>query len=170
MMHFKLKTIFSNRIFFLSQSRWYTAKICYLYLPARCYSLCVSCSYFYKKEKVTWPSRIFDSKVIPLQFTFTDHPRYFTFSYIAKPTKHYPFIFSAICTFLLVTITDTSFSRIWSVGSGSRLHLCWGAILPPNKFLEYDTEQSDSEAPVMLELWGMWSSPSFHGPQIQSGL
>ena len=24
----------------------------------------------------------------------------------------------------------------------------------------YDTEQSDGEVPVMLELWGMWSTPS----------
>ena len=24
----------------------------------------------------------------------------------------------------------------------------------------YDTKQSDDEAPVMLELWGMWSTPS----------
>ena len=31
----------------------------------------------------------------------------------------------------------------------------------------YDTKQSDGEAPVMLELWGMWSTlslPSFPGP------
>ena len=24
----------------------------------------------------------------------------------------------------------------------------------------YDTEQSDGEVPVMLEVWGMWSTPS----------
>ena len=29
-----------------------------------------------------------------------------------------------------------------------------------NKCPGYDTKQSDSEIPVMLELWGMWSTPS----------
>ena len=29
----------------------------------------------------------------------------------------------------------------------------------PNEFLGYDIKQSDGEAPVMLELWGMWSTP-----------
>ena len=32
--------------------------------------------------------------------------------------------------------------------------------LPPNECPEYDIKQSDAEAPVMLELWGMWSTPS----------
>ena len=31
----------------------------------------------------------------------------------------------------------------------------------PNECPGYDTKQSDSEAPVMLELWGMQSAPSF---------
>ena len=30
----------------------------------------------------------------------------------------------------------------------------------PNEYLGYDTKQSDGEAPVMLELWGMQSVPS----------
>ena len=29
-----------------------------------------------------------------------------------------------------------------------------------NVCLGYDTKQSDGDAPVMLELWGMWSTPS----------
>ena len=29
----------------------------------------------------------------------------------------------------------------------------------PNEFPAYDTKQSDDETPV-LELWGMWSTPS----------
>ena len=29
----------------------------------------------------------------------------------------------------------------------------------PNECPRYDTKQSDDEAPVMLELWGMWSTP-----------
>ena len=38
---------------------------------------------------------------------------------------------------------------------------------PPNECPAYDTKQSDREIPVMLELWGMWSTPSlplFPGP------
>ena len=34
----------------------------------------------------------------------------------------------------------------------------------PNKCPGYDNKHSDSEALVMLELWGMWSSPSLLGP------
>ena len=36
----------------------------------------------------------------------------------------------------------------------------------------YDTKQSDGEVPVMLELWGMWSTysfPSLAGP-LSTGL
>ena len=41
------------------------------------------------------------------------------------------------------------------------LHLCRGVRPhPPISVLIYDTKQSDGEAPVMLELWGMWSTPS----------
>ena len=35
-----------------------------------------------------------------------------------------------------------------------------GKILPRNDCPRYDTKQSDGEAPVMLELWGMKSTPS----------
>ena len=32
---------------------------------------------------------------------------------------------------------------------------------PPTKECpDYDTKQSDGEVPVMLEVWGMWSTPS----------
>ena len=34
-----------------------------------------------------------------------------------------------------------------------RLHLC-------NECFGYDTKQSDGEVPVMLGLWGIWSTPS----------
>ena len=36
-----------------------------------------------------------------------------------------------------------------------------------NKYSAYDTKQSDGEASVMLELWGMWCTPvlpSLSGP------
>ena len=35
-----------------------------------------------------------------------------------------------------------------------------GVRLFPNECPGYDTKQSDGEVPVMLELWGMWSTPS----------
>ena len=37
----------------------------------------------------------------------------------------------------------------------------------PNECLDNDTKQSDGEAPLMLEFWGMWSTillPLFPGP------
>ena len=48
-----------------------------------------------------------------------------------------------------------------SVGWGYRrhqLHLCRGVKLPP--IPGYDTKQSDGETSGMLELWGIWSTPS----------
>ena len=35
-----------------------------------------------------------------------------------------------------------------------------GVRTPPNECPRYDTEQSDGRAPVMLELYGMWSTLS----------
>ena len=35
-----------------------------------------------------------------------------------------------------------------------------GKTLTPNECPRYDTKQSDGEVPVMLELWGMQSTPS----------
>ena len=35
----------------------------------------------------------------------------------------------------------------------------------PNECPRYNTKQSDSEAPVMLELWGMRSTPLLLSPQ-----
>ena len=56
----------------------------------------------------------------------------------------------------------TSFN-LSPVGWGLRihqLHLCRMARLPFNECPGYDIKQSDDEAPVMLELWEMWSTPS----------
>ena len=39
----------------------------------------------------------------------------------------------------------------------------------PKKFPGYDTKQSDVEVPVMLELWGMQSTPFCHRSQVHSG-
>ena len=41
-----------------------------------------------------------------------------------------------------------------------RLHLCCGVRPPPNECPRYDIKQSDGEALVMLEFWGMQSTPS----------
>ena len=41
-----------------------------------------------------------------------------------------------------------------------RLILC-SVVRPPNKCPGYDTKQSAGEVPVMLELWGMQSTPLF---------
>ena len=49
-----------------------------------------------------------------------------------------------------------------------RLHLGKRGSLSPNECSVYDIEQSDAEAPVMLELWGMQSTPSL--PSLPSPL
>ena len=41
----------------------------------------------------------------------------------------------------------------------TRLHLCKEVRLP-NECVDNDTKQSDGEAPEILELWGIWSTPS----------
>ena len=56
------------------------------------------------------------------------------------------------------------------VGCSCRFHwllLCRGVRPPHNESPRYDTKQSDGEVPVMLELWGMQSTPllpSLPGP------
>ena len=41
-----------------------------------------------------------------------------------------------------------------------QLYLCRGLRPPPQWVSWYDTKQTDGEGPVMLELWGMRSTPS----------
>ena len=41
-----------------------------------------------------------------------------------------------------------------------QLQLCGGVSTPPNEYPGYDNKQSAGEVPVMLELWGMQSTPS----------
>ena len=51
-----------------------------------------------------------------------------------------------------------------TIGWGCRiywLHLCRGVRLPQYMSWRYDPRQSDDEAPIILKLWGMWSTPSF---------
>ena len=50
-----------------------------------------------------------------------------------------------------------------------RLQLCRGVRpLPANKCPGYDTKQSDGEVPVILELWGIWSTLLL--PSLQASL
>ena len=41
-----------------------------------------------------------------------------------------------------------------------QLHLCRVGKTPPQECPGYDTKQSDGEVPIMLEFWGMQSTPS----------
>ena len=77
--------------------------------------------------------------------------------------------YSILCVrVVVVTLYDfyCSFIKVFfsPVGWGYRIHrllLCrLGKTLPHNGCPEYDTKQSHGEVPVMLELCGMWSTPS----------
>ena len=52
------------------------------------------------------------------------------------------------------------FSPVSWVGTIQLLHLC-RMLRPPMECPGYDTKQSDGEAKVMLEFWGIWSTPPF---------
>ena len=48
-----------------------------------------------------------------------------------------------------------------------QLHLCRGVRPTPDECPRYSSKKSDGEVPVMVKLWGMWSTallPSFPGP------
>ena len=49
---------------------------------------------------------------------------------------------------------------IWDCSKHRLLFYRGVRSLPHNECPAYDTKQSDGEVPVMLELWGMWSTPS----------
>ena len=68
------------------------------------------------------------------------------------------------CVYILFTMTCP-------VHWGCRihqLHLCRRVRLPPSECPGYDTKSSHGEVLVMLELWGMWSTPSL--PSLQGPL
>ena len=57
-----------------------------------------------------------------------------------------------------LALTEKGLSPFSPVGWGCRIHqlyLCRGVRHPLNKYPGYGTKQSDGEALVMLELWGM---------------
>ena len=55
----------------------------------------------------------------------------------------------------------TFYPKFFCWGWGYRIHqlLLSRGLKSPQRVSLYDTKQSDGEAPVMLELWGMWSTP-----------
>ena len=82
---------------------------------------------------------------------------------LCQEVKESHILFVYIYIFCAVVSSDFS-TQLYDdpVGWGCRihwLHLCRGVRLP-QRMSWYDTKQSDGEAPVMLELWGMWSTPS----------
>ena len=92
------------------------------------------------------------------------------------PMNHFPYPeVSLICVSLLhslsiwLLVSYQSHRRLhmqfcgWrGVGRGCRIHrlLLYTGVRLPNKFPGYDTKQFDGEVPVILELWGMRSTPS----------
>ena len=79
-------------------------------------------------------------------------------------------LFSFLCLNSLLFSLFSLFSFFISfcpIGWGCRIHqlfLCKMVPLPLNKCPGYDTKQSDGEVPVMLELWGIQSTPSLPFP------
>ena len=61
---------------------------------------------------------------------------------------------------LLLTPLPMKFG--YTVGWGRRIHrlLHWRRVRHPNEYHGYDTKQSDGEIPIMLEDWGISSTPS----------
>ena len=72
-------------------------------------------------------------------------------------------IFGVIIKVLTYLVPFSEWCLTQSTGAAeyTDLHLCSGGKDFPNECPVYDTKQSDGEAPVMLELWGMRSTPSF---------
>ena len=52
-----------------------------------------------------------------------------------------------------VSMSKTSYFKQFSLAYKN-------SSISSNECPGYDTKQSDGEVPVMLELWGMWSTPS----------
>ena len=71
-----------------------------------------------------------------------------------------------LITFITITWNYRIFCEILVLGPVGcdciihRLHLC-GGVRFLNDCLRYDTKQLDGEVPVMLQFWGMWSTPLF---------
>ena len=72
--------------------------------------------------------------------------------------------FVEIPTIIFDVIIFQNYERtLPSCGCGCRIHqllLSRGLRSPPTKCPGYDSKQSNGEVPVILELWGMWSTLS----------
>ena len=62
-----------------------------------------------------------------------------------------------------LALNDTNLNQMMQIKQTicniRQLHLCRG-VIPPNYCPRYATKRSDGEVPVILELWGMRSTPS----------
>ena len=57
------------------------------------------------------------------------------------------------CYMIYRKVEDYSYERPSRFGG-------WGCKIHPSKYPGSDTKQSNGEAPVMLEFWRMWITPS----------
>ena len=90
-------------------------------------------------------------------------PAYPSLHSLVPSISSYLYSSDSLCSVYLLCLFCSSPTAPCPVSWGCRihwLHLCRGARLPPYECPGYDTKQSDGEVPAMLELWGMWSTPS----------
>ena len=90
------------------------------------------------------------------------------------PGLQLPFFYESACSIKRHTKIDTPFdkeSKLLFAQSAGAVEYTYctseeGVRPPPHDCPGYDTKQSNGEAPVMLELWGMRSTPSLPSPQV----
>ena len=105
---------------------------------------------------------------------FDTYMKYFVVYFIAEKSLHLTGVFNFHTPLLymyLWNVRNFLNDNGCLVGWGCRihwLHLCKGVRSPPNECPGYDTKQSDGEVPVMLEFWGIQSTPSL--PSLQGPL
>ena len=84
-------------------------------------------------------------------------PQHFIFRYVSDAEQSLPWGRGLLGPGYLLNAGAVEYTNCISVEGQVSFNECPG----------YDTKQSDNEAPVMLELWGLWSfksSPSLLGP------
>ena len=69
-------------------------------------------------------------------------------------------VYVCVCVCMCVCVLNVSTQCCFAQSDTPTAFL--RVVIPPHatSFLIYDTKQSDGDVPVMLELWGMWSTPS----------
>ena len=91
------------------------------------------------------------------------HIYIYIYIYISISVCMYVCMYQSKYFYSYVCIDLSIFESICPVGWGCRihwLHLCRGVRPHLNERPGYDTKQSDGEVPVVLEIWGMRSTPS----------